>query len=167
VLIGILSDSHGHDEPVRRAVDLFDRLGVELIVHCGDVGDADVFDQLVGHNFRFVWGNMDRPTGALRAYLKTVAVPLPEIAGNLIEVGGKRIAVFHGHESAFHRAVNDGTLRDNVVHYIFHGHTHRARNERIGTVRVINPGALHRAKPKTVATLDTQTDQVEFHEIKW
>jgi hypothetical protein len=35
-------------------------------------------------------------------------------------------------------------------------------DERVGTVRVINPGALHRAREKTVATLDTGTGEVRF-----
>ena len=35
----------------------------------------------------------------------------------------------------------------------------------VGRVRVINPGALHRANPKTVALLDTAADRVEFLEV--
>jgi len=36
---------------------------------------------------------------------------------------------------------------------------------RVGRMRIINPGALHRANPKTVALLDTAGDSVEFLEI--
>ena len=48
-----------------------------------------------------------------------------------------------------------------------HGHTHVRRDERIGvgggkTVRVINPGALQRAREKSVAVLDTERDEVRF-----
>ena len=35
-------------------------------------------------------------------------------------------------------------------------------DERVGTVRVINPGALFRAKERTVALLDTAADAVRF-----
>jgi predicted phosphodiesterase len=45
---------------------------------------------------------------------------------------------------------------------LLQGHTHVRADERVGTVRVINPGALHRAAQKTVATLDTETGEVKF-----
>ena len=34
-------------------------------------------------------------------------------------------------------------------------------DQRIGRTRIINPGALHRASPKTVALLDTERDKLE------
>ena len=46
--------------------------------------------------------------------------------------------------------------------YLLHGHTHVRRDERVGKVRIINPGALHRAREKTVAVLDTDTDRLTF-----
>ncbi|MBN1512169.1 MAG: YfcE family phosphodiesterase [Phycisphaerae bacterium] len=158
MLIGILSDSHGRHLTVRRAVGLFDRLGVDLIVHCGDIGDESVLDELAGHPCRFVWGNMDQPGRGVDAYLGSTGIPVPN--GNPIEADGKTILIFHGHERAFHKAVSD-----EAADYILHGHTHQKRDERIGRCRVINPGALHRATPKSVATLDTATDTVVFYDI--
>lgn len=46
--------------------------------------------------------------------------------------------------------------------YLFVGHSHVKLDTRVGRVRVINPGALHRAREKTVATLDTGTDLLRF-----
>ncbi len=46
--------------------------------------------------------------------------------------------------------------------YLLQGHTHVRHDERIGKTRVINPGALHRAREKTVALLDTATDRLVF-----
>jgi predicted phosphodiesterase len=45
--------------------------------------------------------------------------------------------------------------------YVCHGHTHKVRDERIGEVHVINPGALRRARRHTVAILDTDGDTLE------
>ena len=56
-------------------------------------------------------------------------------------------------------------MSDEAADYILHGHTHCKRDERIGRCRVINPGALHRANPKSVATLDTASDTLTFHDI--
>ena len=161
MLIGICSDTHGDGSTMRRALELFDRAGVERIIHCGDVGGQAVFDELVGRPAHFVWGNMDRPGAALRTYLETVGIPVPEAVPLRLDWSGRRIAVFHGHERGFARA--PATL---AVDYILHGHTHVARDERMGSIRVINPGGLRRARVKTVATLNLATDELSFHEVR-
>jgi predicted phosphodiesterase len=46
--------------------------------------------------------------------------------------------------------------------YLLLGHSHVKSDHRQGRIRVINPGALHRASPKTVATLDTSSDELKF-----
>jgi predicted phosphodiesterase len=46
--------------------------------------------------------------------------------------------------------------------YVLHGHTHRANDVSIAGLRIINPGALFRARPHTVATLDLARDAVAF-----
>jgi hypothetical protein len=45
--------------------------------------------------------------------------------------------------------------------YLFHGHTHVAAERRTGPTRIINPGALHRAKPKTFVVLDPASGAIE------
>ena len=160
MLIGILSDSHGRHLPVRAAVSLFDSLGVSHIIHCGDVGGVEVFDELVGRPLTFVWGNTDYPAGGLLSYLHDVDLAVPNGVPARIDLDGKRFAVFHGHEPGF------GAALDALdVDYIFHGHSHVARDDTIGGTRIINPGALHRARRKSVATLETATDTLTFHEL--
>jgi predicted phosphodiesterase len=77
-------------------------------------------------------------------------------------LAGKRLVMGHGHESYFMRVrdVEKGVAAPSgaVCDYLFHGHTHVARDDRFGPTRVINPGALHRAGTYTVATLDLATD---------
>ena len=160
MLLGILSDSHGRALMVRKAMALFDALGVAQIIHCGDVGGMDVFDEMAGRNVAFVWGNTDEPDAGVEAYLRTIGIPPPPAVPVRLQCDGKRIAVFHGHEEGFARG-----LRGLDVDYLFHGHTHIARDEKYNSKRVINPGALQRAAKKSVATLDTVTDCVTFHEI--
>ena len=160
MVIGICSDSHNSPGPLRRALAIFDEARAERVIHCGDVGGQAAFDELVGRQVRFVWGNTDMPNGALRAYLATVGLTPPDEVPLLVEWAGKRMAVFHGHERGFRTAVQDLD-----VDYIFHGHSHLRRDERIGSVRVINPGALHRAAIYTVATLNLATDELRFHEV--
>ncbi len=160
MLIGILSDSHGRGLAVRNAMALFDKLGVEQVIHCGDIGGTAVFDELVGRPCTFVWGNMDVPDSALAAYLNTVGIRPPDGVPLRLTFDGKTFAVFHGHEPGFNRAL--ATL---AVDYILHGHTHVTRDEFRQQTRIINPGALHRARRKTVATLNTATGELVFRTI--
>ena len=160
MLVGILSDSHDDHAMVMRAVALFDSLGAQHLIHCGDVGGGAVFDELVGRALTFVWGNTDYPTPGLCRYVESVGFALPSGVPTCVDLDGKRFAVFHGHERGFDAAV--GKLD---VDYLLHGHTHIRRDERCGRQRIINPGALHRAAPKTVATLDTGSDALTFHDV--
>jgi len=155
VLIGILSDSHGRVRAVAEALRRFDELGVEHVIHCGDVGGDGVFQLLAGRPCTFVWGNTDEPDRELLAYVDELGLPLPGDPPATLELDGKRLAVFHGHEPNFHHA-----LIHLPVDYLFHGHTHTRRDERI-----INPGTLHRANPRTFATLDTDTEELTFHDV--
>ena len=139
---------------------LFDKLGVAYVIHCGDVGGVEVFDELVGRPCTFVWGNMDFPNDGLLVYLQTVGLQAPADVPAHLRLDGKGFAVFHGHERGFRAALD--TLD---VDYILHGHTHVTRDESRNGIRIINPGALHRAQVKTVATLDTDTDQLLFHQV--
>jgi len=145
---------------VRRALSLFDEHGVEQVIHCGDVCGVAVFDEMVGRRCHFVWGNMDDRGGGIEAYLAETGLHPPAEIPLRLTIDGKRFAVFHGHESA---AREMERLED--VDYILHGHTHKRRDERVGSVRIINPGALYRAANKTVAILDPSTDELTFHEI--
>lgn len=160
MLVGILSDSHGRFVAVREALQIFDRMGVGHIIHCGDVGGTEVFDELVGRPCTFVWGNTDDVDAGVIQFLQTVGIPIPTKIPTTLELDGKSLAVFHGHEPEF-----AATLRNPRFDYILHGHTHEPCDERQGPTRIINPGALHRARRKTVATLDAAADEVIFHEL--
>jgi putative phosphoesterase len=160
MIVGILSDSHGKVERVRRARSILVAAGARVLVHCGDVGGMDVFGELLGCDLRFVWGNTDVPTQGMRAYLESVGIAAPTTVPLAFELAGYGFQVFHGHEREFAAA-----LADPQVDYILHGHTHAARHEFIGNTQVINPGALQRALTYTVATLDLDRSEVRFHKL--
>jgi len=151
-----MSDSHGRVDLVRRALDLLKQAGAQAVVHCGDLGGLEVLEELAGWQVWFVWGNSDFPRPFWRPQLKALNLPWPD--GPLeLTLDGKRIAVFHGNELACHRAMT-AARHD----YLIHGHTHQPDDYRIGNMRVINPGSLHRVRLKTVALLDLTTDKLEF-----
>ncbi len=158
--IGIMSDSHGDAPITRKAVALLGRQGAEKLIHCGDICSVSVLDELAGHDCVFVWGNCDQADGAMRAYLRRVGLAWPE-APLRLTIDGKQIAVCHGHEFGFQSLLDDPSLD-----YVFHGHTHVMKDSRTGASRVINPGALYRASPHSVAVLDLESDDLTFFEVE-
>ena len=148
MIIGVMSDTHGHHRAARVALKRFDELKAGHIIHCGDVGGEKVFEELVGRPFTFVWGNTDSPTQGLMAYLESLNIPLPDGIPTTVELDGKRFAVFHGHEREF------GSCKKLDVDYVVYGHTHEADIEVLNGKCFVNPGALFRADPKTVATIN-------------
>ena len=157
MVIGILSDTHDQYDRMGLAVRTLQSRGAEFFIHCGDLCEPRLLDHLAGLPSAFVWGNCDWDRMALQRYGERLAVPCYGTFGDL-ELGGKRIALTHGDDRARMAHVMSADEHD----YLLHGHTHVRRDERIGGLRIINPGALHRAPEKTVALLDTQTDRLEF-----
>jgi putative phosphoesterase len=154
-----MSDSHGRVEPVRRALAVLDAEGADAYVHCGDIGSLEVLEEFAGRRCWFVWGNTDHPPTAWRAELDTLGLPWPD-GRCAFDLAGKRIAVFHGHEPDFGKAI-----ASEDYDFVFYGHSHQSAEGREGRTRVINPGALHRANIHSVALLDLETGKLEFINI--
>lgn len=158
--LGILSDNHGRLGPVRSAVEVFRDHDVDGIVHCGDLCGVETLELLASIPCWFVWGNMDVPDPTWRPWVEATGAHWPEAVPVVIEADGNVIAVCHGHERVFGEV-----CRSDRFDYVLHGHTHRRGDQRCGRTRIINPGALHRATPKTVAVLDTTADYLQFFDI--
>jgi len=160
VLIGILSDTHDHVEITAAAVSLLKDRGAEFFIHCGDVGSEQVLDQLAGLPAAFVFGNCDWDSDGLARYASHIGLACHGRLADLT-LDGKRFAVLHGDDSALRQRILIAQNHD----YLLQGHTHVRMDDRVGKTRLINPGALYRARQKTVATLDTGTDQLTFLEV--
>ena len=158
--IGVLSDSHGRADMTARAVALLDRAGVDVLIHLGDVGGERVIDDLAGRPARLVFGNCDFDHKVLGRYAEHLGLINDHPAGRLID-GEKTVAFTHGHlEREMRRLLAE------KPDYLLHGHSHEVRDERLDGTRIVNPGALFRARRYTVVVLDVQRDSVEFLEIE-
>jgi putative phosphoesterase len=159
VKIGILSDTHGKFMTALRAVTLLQQQGVDVLIHCGDVGDEQCLDALAGvGKAYFVFGNNDFDRQGLRSYGDTIGVQCLQTFG-VVEVDGKKIAVTHGDDA---RIMSRLLRADSGIDYLLSGHTHVRDDQRVGTIRWINPGALYRAAIKSVAVLDVASDRLDF-----
>ncbi len=164
IRLGILSDTHGRSTIARRAVMQLQSLGATHFAHCGDVADFGsdgraVLDCLPAGVSWFVFGNNDLEPARLRDYAGKIGIHCLNYTGEF-ELGSKRFAVTHGDRSA---DLNQLLDRAGEIDYLLSGHTHRKHDLRVGSIRRINPGALHRANPKTVAILNPESDKLEFH----
>jgi len=165
--IGLLSDSHGQADRTRRAVRLLIGRGVDRLIHLGDVGGERVIDALlerVDDNGRpdppvhVTFGNTDDDIRGMSRYAESLGIAVNHPEGRL-EIDGKSVVFTHGHlYSVMNEAIDDAD-------FLLHGHTHQTKNESAGRTRVINPGALQRAREYTVAVLETETGSVAFHRV--
>jgi putative phosphoesterase len=156
MLVGILSESHGDAEATARAIAILERRGAQKLFHCGDICGEHVLAELAGHDCTFVWGNCDSPAPSMRGYVASLGLSWPTHPVR-VELCGKRIGLYHGHEREFRAAMDEPGLD-----YIFFGHTHECCDRRDNGRRLINPGALQGRGARTIATLDLATEVVQF-----
>ncbi|MGE3180524.1 MAG: metallophosphoesterase family protein [Phycisphaerae bacterium] len=173
MIIGILSDPHGKRLRFRRALATLRACGAEAIFCCGDFERVELLDELVGLSAWFVFGNCDEPEGEFQRYALSIGLTPPTSSPVFVDLLDQRIAFGHGHERFFvqlDRDIRSDSLdlarsRLQCAQYLLHGHTHQAADSRILDTRVINPGALQRARVYTVATLNLKTDELKYWRI--
>ncbi len=163
MLIAVLSDTHDNRNATRKALDLARGRGAVEVIHCGDLTSAAMMYLFRGWTMHYAEGNMDRDAGEIRAAVDRLGTGSSCGAEFHFERGGLRIAVMHGNRAdRLALAVESGRFD-----FVFHGHTHRRRDERLGPTRVVNPGALGSATAGNYSfcMLDTSTGEVEFIEM--
>jgi putative phosphoesterase len=119
--IGVISDTHGLLRP--EAVEAL--IGVDHILHAGDVGDPLILDKL-----RWI-----APLTAVRGNVDTSGVCRALPASYVVELGGRYFYLVH--------SVDDLDLNPKAagIAMVVSGHTHRAGIEERGGVVYLNPGS--------------------------
>jgi putative phosphoesterase len=155
--IGIVSDSHSNLRNIARAIELLEDRGVRAVVHCGDIANAESVRAFEGFEISFVFGNVDYDREPLREAMRAIGARCCEEFGEL-ELADRRIAFLHGDDRR--RLLDEeASGRHDLLCY---GHTHTAEWHTAGTTIVVNPGALHRARPHTLAVYDAEARRVEI-----
>ena len=148
-IVGIVSDTHGLLRP--ELVEAFK--GVDLIVHAGDIGGADVLRALEAiAPVVAVRGNMDRDrwTSQLR-YSETV------------QAGDVLLYVVHDGADLDLNPASAG------IRVVVSGHTHYPSHVERNGVLYVNPGSAGQRRgriPATAALLEVNGDEVEVHFLK-
>lgn len=152
-IVGLLSDSHGQTQRVRRAIELLTDRGASTFLHLGDLGDG-VLDELAGLDCHVVFGNCD-DARAMDGYARDIGLHVHH-PGGIVEIDGVRLGMTHGH------LVEElERLYLQRVDVILHGHSHERSDAIVDGIRIINPGALHRARIITAALFVPATGELE------
>jgi putative phosphoesterase len=151
--IGVVCDTHNNLRSVRAIVEIFDRAGVDRVVHTGDITQAKVLDAFASMRAPLygVWGNNDleretlEPTAARHA-MHIVDGPLQ------LEWHGRAIVVVHDPRDLDRHLARHHALA-------LHGHTHLHRHERVDGTLVFNPGECAGMLPRLnrVGIVDLET----------
>ncbi len=162
--IGILSDTHNQTATFLKALLFFEQKNIHTLIHCGDMTTVETAQFLCNFHVLYVFGNGDFLSGEIRATLKSYDSKNYGGISYSGEINGKQIGAMHGHLPA----ELDLMIRNQKYDYVFTGHTHRRKDEKVGKTRVINPGALGgtRYQSRSVAVLDLTTGVLNFQEIE-
>jgi len=157
--IAIISDTHNNLNNIQAVRKLILGEGIKVVIHCGDLTEPEVLDYFGDFRLYVAYGNGD--------YGSDVSERL-EWLGNenrsdkdlVLVFDDKKVFVTHGHDLiGLNRAISSG-----VYDYVFHGHTHRLRDETVGNTRVINPGSLGGKKvgERSFMILDLENDELKI-----
>lgn len=147
--IGVISDTHGLMRP--EALEALQ--GSELIIHAGDVGNAEVLDAL----------RAIAPTVAIRGNIDTRSPCSLLPATEIVEAGETLIYVLHD--------VNELDLDPAAADFgiVVSGHSHRPSQQERKGVLYLNPGSAGPRRfrlPVSVATIDLKESTVQAEIIE-
>ncbi len=161
--LGILSDTHNNIVNLKKALKVFHASNVQILIHCGDITDPAVAKEMNGFKVIHVLGNCDVDAEGIKHALlscDTNNISQDQYTGSIERV---QFAVIHGDDpTKLQQLIASGNY-----HFVFHGHTHRRRDETIGFSRVINPGALggQDVLSRSFCILDLASGYIRFLEV--
>jgi len=161
MLLGVVSDTHGHVGYTREAIRVLEELAPAAVLHCGDIGSAEIVPLFAPWPTHFVLGNVDEGVDEIDAAIAAAGQINHGLFGQLT-LAGRRIAFLHGHDRERLRRETTKGKWD----LLCYGHTHLREwhhNEQQGLV--LNPGALYRATPHSFAIVDLATLEVTSIEV--
>ncbi|MHB8860770.1 MAG: YfcE family phosphodiesterase [Pirellulaceae bacterium] len=153
--LGVVSDTHGDIVGTQKAVRMFASRQVDLVVHCGDIGSPEIPLLFAPWPTHYVLGNVDGYSQELQVAIEAAGHTLHGRFADVL-AGGRRIAVIHSDNFERFRKTIDSQKWDLVCY----GHTHLAKHHFELETLVLNPGAVHRGSPPTVALVDLQNLEV-------
>jgi len=161
--IAILSDIHDNIWNLKKVLKRIKKEKCEAILFCGDYCAPTVAKLII---------ELKLPTYAVFGNVDGAHYEITKLAENLsyyyqfkemaeVELGGKKIALCHYPQLA------EGLAHTGKYDAVFHGHTHKARQEKIGKTLIVNPGEVMGMKGKCFfGVYETKTNEFKRIEFK-
>ncbi len=175
--LGIMSDTHNDNNvAIPHIIAEFQKRGVDLIIHCGDIIPEHVSNELFG-NFPVVCALVDTqkedpvfssscPEGWKFTRSGDRVGELPD--GTIVYVGHKMHMNFlKASEEEFNSILTDLRMKFDGLRMVFGGHLHFQTYKQGQLVSFINPGAVHGAIGwgYEFAVIDNEIEEVVFGRI--
>lgn len=158
--LGLIADTHDYVDGIRRAIQLFQVERVDRIFHLGDLCQPETAWEFIGIPTSYILGNNETELVSLRRAFQATGIEyLGEQA--VLQVDGKTLCLYHGTRDS----TVDRLIQSQEYDYLFKGHSHTLEDYTVGRTRVINPGAVYRAKPRTLATLRPESGELDVFEL--
>ncbi len=159
--LGVMSDSHDNVPNVKRAVALFNEVGVDTVVHAGDFIAPFAIDPLgdLACPVIGVFGNNDgERVGVAKRFESIGGAVHPNLAE--VSLGDATIAVMHYPELALPIA------KSGEYDIVVYGHTHAIDIQK-GESLLINPGETGgwTTGKATVAVVEIPSLEVTLHDL--
>lgn len=159
--VGIISDTHDCIGNIEKALRIFKREGIGQLLHPGDFINPMSVRAFQGFELIGVLGNNDGEKFGLQQAFTDIGGTLHEHMAEL-ELGGKKIAMYHGTS----QPIKEALVRCGSYDIVVCGHTHAVENTTVGKTLVINPGTAHGfGKTPTVAMLDMEVKKATIIEL--
>jgi len=161
--LGIISDTHDNLSATGEAFRLFQRLGVPLVLHLGDIISPFVVgvmrDEYRGEIIA-VFGNNDGDRLLLKEKFQAAGAEIHRAPKELV-VSRRKIVMMH------EPLCVESLARSGDFDLVAYGHLHEVRLERIGRTLLINPGAAsgYLTGKRTLAIVRLKTMEGEIREF--
>jgi hypothetical protein len=159
--IGIMADTHDNLTNIKKAVEIFNKEKIDLLLHAGDFVSPFTARELknIKCSFIGVFGNNDGDKPLLINRFQLIGPIYPEPYKTNLD--GKKIIVFHKNE------VITDLVKSQLYDIIIYGHTHQAEHYKEGRTTVINPGECGGwlTEKSTIALLKLPDLQVQFIDL--
>ena len=159
--IGIISDTHDNLSQIKKAVEIFNREKVELVLHAGDF--VSPFTALGFKNLNCplygVFGNNDGDKLYLQEKFEGIGELCPE--PYQVNINQKSIIMLHKEK------LIDALAESQKYNVILYGHTHRTDLHKIGKTLIVNPGECGGwlTGKSTIALLDLETLEAKIIDL--
>jgi phosphoesterase, MJ0936 family len=161
MMVGVMSDTHDNLEALLKALEVFRKSDIEVLIHLGDIVSPFILMRILEYPGRIVilLGNNDGDMVLLKELAVKAGAILKKDA-YVMEISEKKMFLMHGFaDPEITKTIAYAIAASGKFDIVLYGHTHRAEVTRVGKTLVLNPGEVcgYVTGKRSVALLNTAT----------